>query len=183
MKHRWGSRASLAGVAVVVAAGALVQGAPVQAADERTPRCAAGQLAGAVVVQGAALGSRFARLVVTNQGGDCTLYGYGGLHLVAADGRLLPTRVEEEPFLNDGAPAEPSLITLRRAGSATADVRWRVGPCGTAGDDGTPASRPAALTVVPPGGSSGFTVPWAHGAVCGEVDGPAQLRISPFRPS
>jgi hypothetical protein len=50
-----------------------------------------------------------------------------------------------------------------------------------AGDDGTPATRPATVTVTPPDQSTGFPVTWTFGAVCGEPDGPAMIDISAFR--
>lgn len=158
------------------ALGAAVVAGPAHATGTDLPVCTTGQLTGEVVYQGAAAGNRYAELVVTNHGDACTLYGFAGLQLIGADGRLLQTNAEQRPTGTD-----PSLVTLPGAGSAVADLHWIVGPCFTAGDDGTPESRPVALTVTPPDETTGFTVAWTLGAVCGEIDGPAKIDISAFR--
>lgn len=154
----------------------LVAG-PAHAANSDVAPCTAAQLSGEIVFGGAAAGNRYARLVVTNQAETCTLFGHSGLQLTAVDGRSLLT------LANPRDAAEPSLVTLGPAGQATADLHWIVGPCFTGGDDGTPESRPAAITVTPPGETAGFTLPWTLGAVCGEPEGPARIDISAFRAS
>lgn len=178
-------RMALLCASTALAVGAVVGGAPAAGAalpdggapavGAQLPTCTAAQLDGEIEYQGAAAGNRYAALVVTNQGDPCTLLGHPTLALTAVDGRDLLTASVRR------SPEEPSPVALPHAGRAVSDLHWIVGPCFTAGDDGTPEARPAAVTVTPPGTTAGFTIAWRLGAVCGEPDGPAKIDVSDFR--
>lgn len=143
---------------------------------EAPSSCGASQLDGVIEFLGPALGNRYARLVVSNQGAECTLQGYPGMQLVAADGRLLGTRVDPRPSMDPG----PTTVTLPYLASAASELHWIVGPCFTEGDDGTLESRPVSVTVFPPGGTDGIAVPWDFGPVCGEPEGPSEIDATAF---
>lgn len=162
---------AVAGAGAALLGAALAPGSAHAAAA--VPGCAAAQLSGAVVFDDAAAGNRYGRLVLTNRGGACTLDGFTGLQLVAADGRALPT---------DAVPrgGDPTVVTLGAGGTAEANLHWILGPCFTAGDDGTPGSLPVAIIVTPPGGAGDLTVPWEFGWVCGDPDGPARIDVGAF---
>jgi hypothetical protein len=136
--------------------------------------CAASQLTGSLIFDDAAAGNRYARLVVINHAeADCTMQGYPALQLIAVDGRLLGTEVDPDD-------STPAAVTVPNLGTATSRLHWHVGPCFTQGDDGTPESRPALVTVTPPGDAAGVDVPWEFGPVCGEPDGPSLIHATAF---
>ena len=120
-------------------------------------RCTAAMLAGTLQAEDSAAGNRYAKLVVTNTGTTpCTLYGYGGLQLVAADGSPLPTSTRR-----DEAPG-PSLVTLAPSAPATKNLHWGVVPTG----DESCQPEPHAVRVIPPDETEPFTVAWSMGPVC-----------------
>ena len=123
-------------------------------------RCTAAVLRGAVVLEGAAAGSRYGRLVVINEGEDCTLYGFSGLQLVDGAGSALPTNAQWD--LDPG----PSLVTLANRGIAVANLRWTV--VNSAGDNQAGDCQPtsAGLELIPPDETEQFEVPWTYGPVC-----------------
>ncbi|SFO99388.1 Protein of unknown function [Amycolatopsis arida] len=141
----------------------------VAAAETEASRCLADQLSGEVRVEGAAAGTRYGTLVVTNIGAEpCTLYGYGGLELVGPDRRSLPTDLQRV----DPGPQEVRLAPGERAGK---DLRWGVVP-----GEGEPATEPCQpkpdhVDVIPPDGTEQFSVPWPAGPVCqhGQIEGSA----------
>jgi hypothetical protein len=75
-------------------------------------------LRGAIVFLGPAAGNRFARLVVVNQSSDCTLFGFSGLQLVAANGNPLPTKAVWD------LPPGPSLVNVPANGIVMANMQW-----------------------------------------------------------
>jgi Protein of unknown function (DUF4232) len=123
-------------------------------------RCTAGVLRGAVVLEDAAAGSRFGRLVVINERDECTLYGFSGLQLVDAQGNALPTQAVWD--LDPG----PSLVTLPNRRLAVANLRWSVVPGDGDDQDGPCQPEPAGLKLIPPDETEQFEVPWPHGSVC-----------------
>jgi uncharacterized protein DUF4232 len=124
-------------------------------------RCTAAMLAGTVQVGDAAAGNRYAKLVVTNTGTTpCTLYGYGGLQLIAADGSPLPTSTGRDE------PPGPSLVTVAPGASATKNLHWGVIPSGNEPGDAPCQPQPHGVRVIPPDDTEPFTVAWSFGPVC-----------------
>lgn len=124
-------------------------------------RCTAATLAGTVQPSDSAAGNRYAKLVVTNTGTTpCTLYGYGGLQLIAADGSPLPTSTSR-----DEAPG-PSLVTLAPGATAAKNLHWGVVPTGGEPVDTHCQPEPQAVRVIPPDETEPFTVAWSFGPVC-----------------
>jgi hypothetical protein len=175
---------------VVAVIGAPLLAGPARAADPEVAPCVSTQLSGEIRFLGAAAGNRDAFLYVTNQGHACTVYGYSALELTTSDGTALLTQADQS-----GTTEPPSTVVLQTSDRAVADLHWIPGPCFTAGDDGTLATRPATVTVTPPDGTTGFSVPWTSvdsqddivnfnlGFVCGEPDGPAKIDITAYRPA
>jgi hypothetical protein len=168
-------RRTLVYAAIAGTLGTLGAGTAALGQAETPASCTASQLGGVIVFRDAAAGNRYARLVVTNQGDGCTLRGFPGLQLMAADGRLLATRVDPTGP-EDGA----SPVAVPHLASVASELHWVIGPCFTGGDDGTPESRPVSVTVSPPGENNGIEVLWNFGPVCGEPDGPSEIDASAF---
>lgn len=142
---------------------------PPEADPSATPRCLGTALRGELRPGHPGAGNRYATLVVTNQGGTCRLYGYGGLELIGADGRPLPTDLRRtlEP--------EPQPVTLAPGASAGKKLHWGVVP--GPGEPATDPCQPTAdhIEVIPPNGTNRFDVPWPFGPVCqhGHIEGSA----------
>lgn len=123
-------------------------------------RCTAGVLRGAVVLEDEGAGQRFGRLIVINEGDQCTLFGFSGLQLVDAAGTPLPTSAQW-----DLAP-RPSLVTLPNRGIAVANMRWGVVTSTGDAQDGPCQPNPSGLRLIPPDETQQFEVPWPFGPVC-----------------
>jgi Protein of unknown function (DUF4232) len=123
-------------------------------------RCTAGELRGAVVLEDAGAGQRHGRLVVINEGGECTLFGFSGLQLVGENGENLPTDAQW-----DLAP-EPSLVTLPTGSIAVANMQWTVVTGAGDAQDGPCQPNPVTLKLIPPDETQQFDVPWPYGPVC-----------------
>ena len=124
-------------------------------------RCHTSELTGSLVPGDPGAGQRHATLVLTDTGGEtCTIDGYGGIGLVDAAGRALPTKQ-----VRVASPA-PKLITLRPGATVRAQLQWGAVP-GT-GDSTTGDCQPtaAALQVVPPDETDALRVAWSGGPVC-----------------
>src|SRR5215216_5981282 len=118
-------------------------------------RCSASVLRGAVQPKDSAAGNRYAELVVTNTGSaPCTLYGYGGLQLVSADGKPLPTTALRDE------PPKPALVAVAPGGHAAKLLHWGVVPTGDEPADRPCQPTPAKLSVIPPDETQPFTVAW-----------------------
>jgi hypothetical protein len=118
-------------------------------------------LTGTVRVGDSAAGNRYATLVVTNTGRvPCTLYGYGGLQLVAANGTELPTSTGR-----DEAPG-PSLVRLAPGATAAKKLHWGVVPTGNEPVVGPCQPEPRTLRIIPPDETQPFAVDWSFGPVC-----------------
>jgi Protein of unknown function (DUF4232) len=144
---------------------------PTQPAQPRTPAptgqppasdpCTPAVLTGTVRADDSAAGNRYATLVVTNTGPvPCTLYGYGGVQLVAADGTALPTSTRR-----DEAPG-PSLVRLAPGAMAAKKLHWGVVPTGDEPVDRPCQPEPRTVRVIPPDQKHPFTVDWPFGPVC-----------------
>lgn len=144
-----------------------------QGRGAQTDRCHTSMLTGVVQQADAGAGQRYGELVLRNTSGQtCTLYGYGGMQLLGADGKALPTTMKRSP--NPG----PSLIRLAPGQSAQADLHWTVVPHSGEPTDGQCQPTPARAYVTPPDETDPLTVTWNMGPVCGfgAIDGSAYHR-------
>ncbi|QGK71991.1 DUF4232 domain-containing protein [Allosaccharopolyspora coralli] len=133
-------------------------------------RCHTSMLSGILQPGNPGAGQRHADLVLRNDSGEtCTLYGYGGLQLVDAEGRPLPT-----DFTRNANPG-PTLIELAPGDAAAATLHWSVVPHGDEPVTEPCAPTPAGAEVIPPDETDPLPVEWPFGPVCGQgsVDGTA----------
>ena len=131
------------------------------ARSARPERCHTSQLAARVRLLGAAAGSRYATVILTNTSDDvCRTYGYVGLQVTGPDGDDLPTRVAREI-----RPA-PHRVVLRPGQRAFTRIHWTVVP-----GDGEPVAgpcqrRPSRLLIIPPDERTQLSATWPGGPVC-----------------
>lgn len=131
-------------------------------ASPRVERCHTSMLSGSLTRAEPGAGQRYAELVLTNRSGQtCTLYGYGGLQLVGADGTPLPTNTERTP--NPG----PQLVRLDPGDAASATLHWTAMPHQGEPAEGPCQPRPSSVQVIPPDETDALSVPWDEGPVCG----------------
>jgi uncharacterized protein DUF4232 len=136
-------------------------------------KCKAADLKGSMSSPNAGAGNRYADLVVTNTSGrPCTIYGYGGLQLIGADGRPTPTDLARTP------DPGPTLVTLRPGGTAAKTLHWGVIPSGDEPVTGPCEPASTGARVIPPDDTKAFMVTFAFGSVCagGHVDGSAYFK-------
>lgn len=135
------------------------------------PRCSAATLAGTIRPADAGAGNRYATLVVTAKSA-CTLYGYGGLQLVDAQGKPTPTNLIRTP--NPG----PALVSLQPGQTAHKTLHWTVVPTGDEPVTGPCEPPSAGATVIPPDETQPFTVVYDFGPVCdkGRIEGSAYVK-------
>lgn len=135
-----------------------------------TDRCHTGDLSGSVQNQDAGAGQRYADLVLRNDSPrPCTVFGYGGMQLVDAGGRPIPTDLRREA--NPG----PSLVHLAPGATARSALHWTVVAAGAEPTEGPCEPEPASARVTPPDETDQLTVPWHYGQVCdhGRISGSA----------
>lgn len=140
--------------------------------SKRAPadRCHTGDLSGSVQNQDAGAGQRYADLVLRNDSGrPCTVYGYGGMQLVDASGRPLPTNLQRE------ADPGPSLVHLAPGATTRSTLHWTVVATGDEPTDAPCEPEPAGARVTPPDETDQLTVAWNYGPVCshGRISGSA----------
>lgn len=126
----------------------------------RTDRCHTSELTGSLTAGSAGAGQRYATLVLRNTGGrTCTVHGFGGLGLAAADGSALPTRQ-----VRSGGPA--ATVVLAPGATVRSMLHW--GAVNGPGDSSTGACQPspATLRVIPPDETDALSVAWTFGPVC-----------------
>jgi hypothetical protein len=124
-------------------------------------RCHTSELTGRLVSGGAGAGQRYATLVLRNSGArTCTVHGYGGLGLVDASGRPLPTKQ-----LRDASPA-PATIRLAPGGTVNSDLHWGAVPGTGDNQSGDCQPTPSTLRVIPPDETDFLSVAWNLGPVC-----------------
>jgi len=94
------------------------------------------------------------------------VYGYGGIQLLDAARRLVPTEQVRDPL------APPHLVPLRSGASAYSRLHWGVVAAGTESQTGPCEPTPAYLLVTPPDETQPITVAWSYGMVCqhGRID-------------
>lgn len=123
-------------------------------------KCTTSDLTAALVEGSPGAGQRYATIVLTNRStAKCTVYGYGGMQLLTADNKPVPTtmvRVQPAPKTN----------TLAPGGAASSQLHWTAIP--GAGEPQTAACEPTAdhALVTPPDETHSITVHWSLGAVC-----------------
>jgi hypothetical protein len=124
-------------------------------------RCHTSELTGSLAQGDAAAGNRYATLTLTNTGGEvCTVYGYGGIGLVAQDGSAAPTQqVRVDPA--------PRTVTLQPGQAVAATLHWTVVATGSEPTTGDCEPTPGRLTVIPPDETDSLSVTWSYGPVCG----------------
>jgi hypothetical protein len=125
---------------LIGAALAALVALPAVVAAQSTPRCAAGDLAGAIIdVQGAA-GSRDGRLILVNTASrTCHSKGFIGGQLVGTDGRSLTTHVQRDHRTTSRT------VQIKSGAAAVLTVHWNVIPSGD-----TPCPKARWLRVTPP---------------------------------
>lgn len=146
---------------------------PETSAPNQERKCTAPMLSGTVEPGDAGAGNRYATLVVTNTGAEpCTLWGYGGLELVDASGKALPTTVTRE------ADPAPALVDLPPGAMAAKNLHWTVVASGNEPADGPCQPEATGARVIPPDGTEPFDVTFAFGSVCGggTIDGSAYYK-------
>ncbi|MEU2349705.1 DUF4232 domain-containing protein [Modestobacter sp. NPDC049651] len=123
-------------------------------------RCHTSELTGSLLPGDPGAGQRHATLVLTDTGGQtCTIDGYGGLGLVDAAGKALPTKQ-----VRTGSAPKP--VTLRPGAKVTAQLQWGAVPGTGDGPTGDCQPTAAALQVIPPDETDPLRVAWQGGPVC-----------------
>ncbi len=130
-------------------------------------RCHTADLAARLRGLDSAAGNRYAAIVLTNRSTrTCRIYGYGGIGLLDANRRPVPTRQVRDPA------APPRLITLAPGASVYSRLHWGAVPA--IGDNQTGPCQPQAryLLVTPPDETRSITVRWPFDLVCqrGRID-------------
>ncbi|GAA1262346.1 DUF4232 domain-containing protein [Saccharothrix xinjiangensis] len=151
---------------------------PLPASTASTPRasgrCTAAVLAGEVQPGDPAAGSRYAKLVVTNNGqAPCTLNGYSGLQLLDPSGQQVPTDLQRT------TDPGPTLVTLPPKGRAAANLRWTVVPTGDDPVRGPCEPEAGQARAIPPDETQPMSLSWDLGPVCGD----GKIEISAFYPA
>jgi hypothetical protein len=115
-------------------------------------------------------GQRYEVLVLTNRStSTCRVYGYGGIQLLDATRRPLPTHQLRSPY------ARPRLVTLRPGASAYTVLHWTVAPDKTEATTWPCEPTPSYLLVTPPDETQPITIAWSADSVCqhGSIGQPA----------
>ncbi|HEX5494270.1 MAG TPA: DUF4232 domain-containing protein [Mycobacteriales bacterium] len=130
-------------------------------------RCHTADLAAVLRPRDAAAGNRYATLVLTNHTSTtCRVYGYGGLGLLDAAHRALPTRQHRDPA------HPPTLVAVRPGHSVSTLLHWGAVPDGSESESGPCEPQPSFLSVIPPDETTALVVRWQDGSVCehGRID-------------
>jgi len=129
-------------------------------------RCRTAQLLVSFGTVGAAAGSRYVRLVLTNQGAPCRTRGYVGLQLLGPSGQLVPTDVVRDLSV-------PAAAVIVGTGAQTsALLHWGAIPGGNEPQSGPCEPEPQRVEVTPPNDFHFTIAPWTLGPVCerGRID-------------
>jgi len=149
--------------------------APTTIPPTRTPppgpgRCHTADLTAGLHQLDPGAGQRYDVLVLTNRStSSCRVYGYGGIQLLDAARRPLPTQQLR------GRYAPPQLVLLRPGASAHSVLHWTVVPDNAEGQTWPCQPTPSYLLVTPPDETQPITVVWSSGSVCqhGQIAQPA----------
>ncbi len=130
-------------------------------------RCGTADLTGSLRQLDAAAGNRYATLVLTNTSQrTCTLFGYGGIQLAAADRRPVVTMQVRDHT------RPPATVRLQPGATASSLLHWGAVPSGSEPVMGACEATPALLLVIPPDEHDQLSVRWTFGPVCqrGKID-------------
>jgi hypothetical protein len=106
-------------------------------------------------------GQRYAALILTNTGRTpCTVFGYGGLQLVNAARKPLPTALVREK-----SPA-PHRVLLRSGAAASSLLHWSAVPGPGEAMTSQCEPTPASARVTPPDERDNVLAGWHFGPVC-----------------
>lgn len=145
--------------------------APPTSTSVAVARCSATVLNGRIEPTDAGAGNRYGKLFVTNTGAQpCTLNGYSGLQLLAADGKTVPTHLER---VADPGPAPLELAPRSRA---AANLHWSVVPSESEPVDTPCQPEPSSASAIPPDETKPMSLTWSFGPVCGG----GRIEISAF---
>ncbi len=143
---------------------------PITASRSTAPgpdRCHTADLAARLRALDSAAGQRYVAVVLTNRSTrTCVVYGYGGVQLLDAARRPLPTNQVRDRLV------PPRLVRLGPGASAYSRLHWGVVPTGTESQTGPCEPTPAHLLVTPPDETQPITVAWSYGPACqqGRID-------------
>lgn len=144
---------TLARAGLVAALGAVVL-LPAGAGAQSTPRCRAGDLAGAIIDTQGGAGSRDARLILVNTSTHtCHIKGFIGAQLIDTSNHPLATHVQR-------SGATPHAIVVKPGAAGAVALHWNVIPSGS-----TPCRLARWLQVTPPDGTSTVRV-YFHDTAC-----------------
>lgn len=125
-------------------------------------RCRTVDLALSLRKPDAGAGQRYLSIVLTNTSRQtCRVYGYGGIQLVNAAGRSVPTKQVRDPSV------PPQLVRLTPGASAYSAVHWAAIPSGSEPQSGNCEPVARALRVIPPDEHTALSATWTYGPVCG----------------
>jgi hypothetical protein len=126
----------------------------------QTDRCHTSMLAASFENLDAGAGQRSVSLALRNVSSQsCSVFGYPGMQLQEADGRLVPTTV-----IRNAGPV-PQQITLAPGASAASTLAWTV--INGAGEPNQPCEPTADhAEVTPPDERDPLMVAWTMGPVC-----------------
>lgn len=125
-------------------------------------RCHTSELTGRLTPGDSGAGHTGATLTLTDTGGEvCTVYGYGGLGLIAQDGAAAPA-VQDRV----ASPA-PRTVTLQPGDAVSSTLYWSDVASGSEPTTGDCEPQPGRLTVIPPDETDALSVTWPGGPVCG----------------
>jgi hypothetical protein len=130
-------------------------------------RCHTGELTAALGNLDAGAGNRYAVLTLTSKADHpCVIFGYGGVGLLAANKKPVPTKQVRDPKVG------PVRISLQPGASAKSMLHWSVVPSGD--EDAMGPCEPAAafLQVIPPDETEPLTIAFPPTSVCqhGRID-------------
>jgi hypothetical protein len=137
-------------------------GAPAPPTTPSGPdRCHTADLTAGLHNLDSAAGSRYATVVLTNRTrSTCRIYGYGGVQLLDAARRPLPTH----QIRDRGTPPRP--VLLRPSKTVSSLLHWSPVPDGTESQTGPCQPIPAYLLVTPPDETDPITVAWSSSEAC-----------------
>jgi hypothetical protein len=130
-------------------------------------RCHTADLAAALGRPDAGAGNRYAVLTLTNTSDrPCVVFGYGGVQLLDAAGKQVPTRQVRDPR------QKPQRVLLAPRAVAESTLHWGVVPAGNESTTGDCQPTAATLLVTPPDETEPLRIPWSFGPVCqqGRID-------------
>lgn len=143
------------------------QTTPGQTTPAGPDRCHTSGLSASLGRPDAGAGNRYAVLSLTNTGtSPCVIFGYGGVQLLDAAGKPVPTRQVRDP------QHKPLRVLLQPGGAADSTLHWSVVPSGSESTTGACQPTAAALLVTPPDETEPLKIAWNSGPVCqqGRID-------------